>query len=479
MDRIAAILRFQWRAYWRRFQRKGNLTTNNAGVWLLFGGIGIVRYLQQLPGVASQIARGETKRFEALLLAVFLVWMFPVMGETWRSISSRSLLHTPLTSTHLYFLRLCSVFVSPASWVVGACSLALVYPIAKAAHPLAGLAALLLFVLFSFAMSLTIAHALTSAYVRKILLGAVIVVSALLGAFWFASGKAMTWSFAWWPNQLVAGAAVTRNRLVPVAVLTLMTVATFGLSFWSFIQGLESGGTRRSQRFAVLRWVDFPGRFRGLLKKDLRYFMRLLDVYFTLPVVILFIYYLVSTPEPSAAIFRVVVLILFLPCMSLADNLFGLDSPNGLDRYALFPLSGRDILLSKNLALAMVLIILSGAIFPFALWRFGVGLTALGIVELLLVGLAYLSWGNWMSVRQPYRMQFYRFSAGGSPADAVIGVFFGSVPGVIMIYLLYREDTGVVWKMCLMMVAYFALYYASLTRSGHRFEERLEAIREL
>ena len=165
--------------------------------------------------------------------------------------------------------------------------------------------------------------------------------------------------------------------------------------------------------------------------------------------------------------------------MSLADNLFGLDSPNGLDRYALFPLSGRDILLSKNLALGLVLIILSGAIFPFALWRFGVGVTAFGIVELLLVGLAYLSWGNWMSVRQPYRMQFYRFSAGGSPADAVIGIFFGSVPGVIMIYLLYREDTGVVWKMCLMTVAYFALYYASLTRSGHRFEERLEAIRQL
>src|SRR5262245_9258083 len=131
MDRIAAILRFQWRAYWRRFQRKGNLTTNNAGVWILFGGLGIVRYLQQLPGVAAQLGRGETKRCEALLVAVFLVWMFPVMGETWRSITSRSLLHTPLTSTNLYFLRLGSVFVSPASWIIAACSLALVYPIAK------------------------------------------------------------------------------------------------------------------------------------------------------------------------------------------------------------------------------------------------------------------------------------------------------------------------------------------------------------
>ncbi|HZM99409.1 MAG TPA: hypothetical protein VFB70_08440, partial [Pyrinomonadaceae bacterium] len=84
----------------------------------------------------------------------------------------------------------------------------------------------------------------------------------------------------------------------------------------------------------------------------------------------------------------------------------------------------------------------------------------------------YLSWGNWMSVRDPYKMQFYRFSAGGSPADAIMGMLFGSVPGLIMVY------SGTLWTTLLLMVVYSALYYFSVTRSGRRFEQRREDIRQ-
>jgi uncharacterized membrane protein YdjX (TVP38/TMEM64 family) len=76
-------------------------------------------------------------------------------------------------------------------------------------------------------------------------------------------------------------------------------------------------------------------------------------------------------------------------------------------------------------------------------------------------------------------MQFYRFSSGGSPADAVIGMFFGSLPGVIMVYLLYQEVSGTSWKIALLLLVYLALYYFSLTRSGRRFEVQREQIRHL
>ena len=470
MDRIAAILKFQWRAYWRRFQRPGNLTTNNAGVWLLFGGIAVVKYLLQLPGAGVQLARSETTRYETLLMGVFLVWMLPVMGESWRSVSSRGLLHTPLTSRELFLIRLGSIFVSPATWVIVACSLALGYPIMKASHPVTGIAALLLFILFSLAMSLTIAHVLSSAYMRKLLLGAVVVFSVVLGGFWLT--KRMP-AFTWWPNQLAADAAVESKPLGPVAALAAMTIVAFAFSFWTFIQTLQYAGDRRSQRFTLLGLIQFPGRFGGLLKKDLRYFSRLLDSYFALPIVILFIIYLASTPDPSATIFGVVLVVLFLPFISLSSNFFGLDSPHGLDRYALLPLRGRDILLSKNLAFAVLFLLLVGAIFPLALWRFGAGVTAVGFVELIPMGLAYLSWGNWMSVRDPYKMQFYRFSAGGSPADAIIGMIFGSIPGLIVIY------SRALWAIVLLILVYSALYYLSVTRSGRRFEERREELQSL
>jgi hypothetical protein len=469
MDRVTAILGFQWRAYWRRFHRAGNLTTNNAGVWILFGGICVFRYLQLLPRIGSQLAHGDATRYEALLIGVFLVWMFPVMGESWRSIGSRALLHTPLTPRELFLIRLGSVFVSPVTWVIVACSLTLGYPLANAPNPLAGMIALVLFLLFSLATSLTIAHVLSSAAMRKLLLGAVVVLSVLVGALWLTKS---TLAFAWWPNRLTAGAAVQANALRPIAALTVLTIAAFGISLWTFKSGLQYVGSRRSQRFTVLGLIHFPGRLGGLLKKDVRYFVRLLDVYFALPIVILFVIYLASNPEPSPSVFRAVLIILFLPCISLVSNCFGLDRPLGLDRYSLFPLSGRDILLSKNLAFVLLFTILVGAIFPLAVWKFGAGVTALGFIELVLMALAYLSWGNWMSVRDPYKMQFYRFSAGGSPADAIIGMLFGSVPGLIMVY------SGTLRTAVLLMLVYSALYYLSLTRSGRRFEQRREDIRQ-
>ena len=468
MDRVTAVLKFQWRAYWRRFQRAGNLTTNNAGVWILFGGIAVFRYLQLLPRISSQLAHGDSGRYEALLIGVFLVWMLPVMGESWRSINSRALLHTPLTPRELFFIRLGSVFVSPVTWVIVACSLALGYPLVKAPNPMTGMIALVLFLLFSLAMSLTIAHVLSSAAMRKLLLGAMVVLSVVVGGLWLTKSS---FAFAWWPNRLAAHAAVEANAFRLVAALAALTVAAFGLALWTFTSGLQYAGSRRSQRFTVLGLIHFPGRFGGLLKKELRYFIRLLDVYFAVPIVILFVIYLASNPEASAAVFKVVLIVLFLPWISMASNCFGLDSPLGLDRYSLFPLSGRDILLSKNLAFVLLFMILVDAIFPLALWRFGAAITALGFIELVLMALAYLSWGNWMSVRDPYKMQFYRFSAGGSPADAIMGMLFGSVPGLIMIY------SGALWTIVLLMLVYSALYYLSVTRSGRRFEARREQIR--
>ncbi len=478
MDRITAILRFQWRAYWRRFKRRGNLTTNNAGVWVLVGGIGVFKYLQQLPIIASQLSGGDTKRYEALLLAVFVIWMFPVMGESWRSISSRGLLHTPLTTTHLFLIRLGSVFVSPASWIVAACSLTLVYPISKSPHPLTGIAALFLLVLFSLAMSMTIAHALSSAYVRRLLLVALIVISAVIGGFWIANGRVVTSTLSWWPSRLVARAAVEPSSFGILTLLAALVIAAFVLALWSFSQSLGSTGSRRSQRFTVLGLIEFPGRFGGLLRKDLRYFVRLLDLYFAFPIVIFLIFYLSTVPDASASMFRVGLALLLLPSLSLAANLFGLDSAGGLDRYSLFPLSGRDILFSKNISFMLLFVVMAGVIFPFALWRFGVGVMAIGVVELVLTGLACLTWGNWMSVRDPFRMQFYRFSAGGSPTDAIIGMFFGGLPAAIIVTLLYRGDAGAGWKIGVMSVVYVALYYLSLTRSGRRFDTRREEIRE-
>src|SRR5829696_4289826 len=145
MDRLTAILRCQWRSYWRRFHRSTGLTRHNVGILVVFGGIAVIRYLQQLPLIAKQLGNGETSRYEALLVVVFLVWMVPALAESKRSMSSRGLLRFPLTTYELFLIRAGSVFFSPLAWIIAVVSVALVYPVSQAEHPIAGTLALLTF----------------------------------------------------------------------------------------------------------------------------------------------------------------------------------------------------------------------------------------------------------------------------------------------------------------------------------------------
>jgi hypothetical protein len=471
------VLLFQWRAYWRRVQRAGRINASNLGIFVLLGGIGIVKYLQQLPAIAGQLPQGNTTKYEMLLAAAFMVWLLPAMAESRRSISSRALLHFPFATRELFFLRLTSVFISPVTWIIVICSLALGYPLTSAPNRAAGMAALSLFLLLALAVSLTTADLLSTFKMKKLLLGGAVASAGAYGLHRLVRGRALPSDFTLWPNRLAANAAVSSQPVRSIAVLFGITVVAFGLSLWAFTRSLQPRDYRRSQRFTVLGVIEFPGRFGGLLRKDLRDFGRLLDLYVVLPIVILFSIYLASTPAPSVTAFGIIPVILFFPASTVGFNCLGLESPLGLDRYTLLPLTGRDILLSKNLAVAVMLIASFSITLPLSLWRFGAGITALGFIELVVVGLAYFSWGNWMSVKQPFKMQFYRFSSGGSAVDLVLGVIFGSLPGFLTIYLLSKQSYGALWAIILMMLLYLALYYFSVTWSGRRLEQRREAIR--
>lgn len=478
MDRIRAVLQSQWRAYWRRFRRAGTRSAHNVGLLVLVGGLFVVRYLEQLPIAASQLAKGETTRYEALLSMVFLAWLFPVMGETRRSITTRSLLHFPFTVNDLFLIRVGSAFISPVSWIIVAVSLALCYPVALAPHPLTGIPALLILLLLGLFTGVTITNLLNSALARVLILGVLLVASAIAGLLWLAKRNEVVATLtSLSPNRLAAAAAVSSTPVRSLAVLAGVTAVVGFLALRTFSLTLEPRQNQRSQRFTFLALLEVPGKFGGLLKKDLRYYSRLLDLYFALPVVLLFNMYLIGDTGPSATAFFVIVGILFLPCISLAFNSFGLDRPLGLDRYTLLPLSDKQKLFSKNLAFATVVMVLFVSILPLTVWKLGMRTSVLGLIELIAVWLAYVSYGNWISVRLPFKMLFYRFASGGSLVDDVTGVVFGSVPAAATIYLVYNEGNGALWKLVLMTVIYLAIFLFSLSRSARLFESRREDMR--
>src|SRR4029453_1679410 len=103
----------------------------------------------------------------------------------------------------LYFIRLASVFVSPLSWVVLLCSLVLMYPVLKAANPLTGIAALLLFGPVEFFTSLMAVNLLVSRSSRPFLLILFIAICAALTAQRLTDGSSIGMR-QWLPNHFPA-----------------------------------------------------------------------------------------------------------------------------------------------------------------------------------------------------------------------------------------------------------------------------------
>jgi hypothetical protein len=410
------------------------------------------------------------------LIVVFLVWMVPVMGESRRSIASRSLLHFPLTPRELFVIRVGSVFCSPLSWIIVALSLALGYPVALTEHPVTGMIGLLILLLLGLFVSLTISHLLQGGFVRRLSFVVLLVVSAVGGLLWLDKQTQFATTLkSLPPHRLAVAAATSSTPIRSLSVLLALTAFFAILSLWTFTLTLHSQQTRHSQR--VFGLSQLPGKFGGLLKKDLRYSSRLLDLYLVLPIVILFDMYLVTDVAPSTIAFSIIIALLFFPCLGIAFNLFGLDSALAFDRYTLFPLSGKEKLFSKNLAFAVLMFGLLATILPFVFWRLGWRVSVLGLVEFGAVLLAYLFCGNWLSVKQPFRMQFYRFASGGSFVDMAIGILVGSAPAAFTVYLFATGDGAMGWKLAAVTLACLALYLLSLSRSARVLERDHEQIR--
>ena len=89
----------------------------------------------------------------------------------------------------------------------------------------------------------------------------------------------------------------------------------------------------------------------------------------------------------------------------------------------------------------------------------------------------YLTWGNWQSINYPFKMHFYQFSSSsGSLVEAIAGIGFGSLPGVIAIYAMRGSKFDAAWKLALTLSFSGALYLVSLQRAATRYRQRHDRI---
>ena len=75
MDRLAWIVRWQWRAYWRRFSRGKNLAAGHQGITSIVTILILFKYLRVLRSASIDLASGNTTRVQSLLAVIFLAWL--------------------------------------------------------------------------------------------------------------------------------------------------------------------------------------------------------------------------------------------------------------------------------------------------------------------------------------------------------------------------------------------------------------------
>jgi hypothetical protein len=467
MARLVPILRCQWRAYWRRFARSGNLNAGNQGVLLIVSLLALYRFTGALRPASGQLPNGKTSTLQVILFGIFFVWLFPLMSNARLSFATHSLKHLPLTSIDLFALRSASLFITPFSWLVIGASFAVVYPILFAPNPLSGVAALLLFIAFCWSFGLALAQLLTISFWRQaVVLSIVLVTAIVLYLLKFRHWNYLD-AFEFFPATLVASAAVGDRVWPQLTVLLALTALAVFAALWSYqlsLDNIEPGNSNRKTFLPLFR-----GKTGPLSAKDIRYFRRLFDPYLGLFVSCIGCFYLLAAPVPTAEVFGTFIIVVVFPNASLAFNSFGLDNRQAADRYSLLPLSGEEIILSKNIAYCATVGIQLLPLMVLAAIRIGISAVMLGFVETLLLLLGYLSWGNVVSINHRFKMQFYRFSSGGSPVEGLVGVSLGTLPGVVALQLFYG---GIWWVSLLVLILYGTMYSASLLWAAKQWRRR-------
>jgi hypothetical protein len=479
MARIATIVRWQWIAYWRRIKRGGQLNAGNQGIVFLLACVVLFKYAQLLRVASVELARGRTPAFEGLLLGIFVALMYPVAGNALLAPTQR-FLHLPLTLRELLGIRVLSLLIPIYPWMIVAATVALFYPLLAAPHPFAAALATALFIVFSGCLGLTVSHLTLLSRGRKLLLLLLLLLSLSAGPLLLFSKnrpERIAFILSMSPTRMVANTAVASGTWRTLLITAALALLSFWLAGWSFRWSLAAGPPSYSQAAPIFGALKFPGRFGELVTKDLRHFRRMLDLYFGLLIAGLCGSYLIIGEDPGLELFWPFLILFFTLNANLAFNFFGFDKPPAFDRYKLLPASGRMIILSKNLMFVIITGVQILVLLVLTTWRLGWFVTALTTIEVAVLMLGFMTWGNWLSVRYPVKLQFYRIASGGPLVEIILALCLANLPAVGGLYLLLSNQTGIVWKMGLIMLLVSALYLVSISWSGKYFERTSDKIR--
>lgn len=181
------------------------------------------------------------------------------------------------------------------------------------------------------------------------------------------------------PDRLALWPLSSRQRIgVRLGSLALSPVVWIALPFFFWAGGVSFGviliagalliqvgvtlwTNRRSGRAKsrfVLPVPKFPGRWGGLVQKNIRQTLSVLDPYAAFALALGGTLYRVFGSKPDPDAFLILALVVVIAISTYGQCLFGLDLPSGIARYRVLPLRGYEILLAKDVAVLCVAAVL-------------------------------------------------------------------------------------------------------------------------
>jgi hypothetical protein len=484
MAGIALILKYQWRAFWRRFIRTRQSAQFYLTVLAVLGWTFAAVLPAQLSRAAHELSAGQTTSMDAALWTLCLLWLLVLVEDASVSLTSRHLRTFPIDVGQLLAVRVLSVFCSPVALLVALGSLISLWPFLFARQTVLGSAAALLLFVLPLGFGMSASHLLCVAELRRKFLATVAVISIALGALFFTRGfpgldqlRAVT---AVMPPHLVSAVSVAATpsaTIIPLMTLVVVSAVVGGLLFVSFRRSLFSQSDTRAAGRAADSVLRFPGRFGGLVRKEQHYFRKVLDLWPGLLLVLAVSVASLFGPLPPI-VRQSVIVIVFVLNTNVIMNCFGLDTSAELNRYAILPLRGKDVLLVKNLGLTVIVAAQLALLILTAVWRSGLVEAGAEVLTAAVLLLSHFAWGNLVSVTAPFKMQFYRFASSGAPLTAMAGWTIGSAPGILVLYLLHSESSLSAAAIVGVLLLTLALYLVSLHYSGRSFEHRRHIIAE-
>lgn len=516
------LLPYMWKAWWRKEKGKSIWQGANNNLIILLAFFMLVGITASSVFAFRMLKQGHTAQglmmMEMGLNSVMMGWLFiPVMTGTTtaegRGLQPVRLGQYPLGQGQLLTIGLLSHLIQPVYWLLAASSLVAMLPLWQVAQVPAGLAAGALFLIFSallaWSLELFGSALFSSRHGREmmllmIFLTTIPVLTLINGEFSLDEGAVIfslnhhQWLLL---NQDATAGLLPRLQVISPATWVSGVAdgrhAILGLSLLAFAAGfsaLLAGLSLRRVMLhppASLRGRRSTGRPIGTLPlvapklaplviKEFRYLTRTLDHLMGLALGWIGFGWVMIKPEHLFLVVPLGVMNIVFNESAIPLNVFGLDRA-GVDRYRLLPLTGRQVMLTKNLAyFALVCLHISPLILA-GLIRRAFGLTCATVLATIAVTLVTAAWGNRASIHSPAPRAFFNFDSkeqtGGGLALLLAGLLW-LVPVAVFLGLRNVSMSAMLASMGLLVVLGFFIYRFQGDPAGRSFEENAQSMRE-